>query len=113
MTNDDLERYCFRCVVAGEPDTIEATESASNAWQVAMDRDGYSKEDCDSLIVIESTSAPALTSARITSGTSMLGRRSRASRCQGRRCASSRLAEAGKHLPMIPRAAPPFRSGAW
>ncbi len=33
LTND-VERFWFRCVVAGEQETIEATMAVANAWQV-------------------------------------------------------------------------------
>jgi hypothetical protein len=34
LTND-VERFWFRCVVAGEVEAIEKTRSVANAWQVA------------------------------------------------------------------------------
>jgi uncharacterized damage-inducible protein DinB len=37
LTND-VERFWFRCVVAGEQDAIAETMSVSNAWEVAADR---------------------------------------------------------------------------
>jgi uncharacterized damage-inducible protein DinB len=36
LTND-VERFWFRCVVAGERDAIEETMSDNNAWEVAPD----------------------------------------------------------------------------